>query len=1087
MSPPGSDRNLLLGVLALQLDFVGQGELIGAMHAWAADKAKPLGVILRDRGHLSVDRLRLLDALVDEHLKAHGGDPLRSLAALGPLPEPVRRDLESVADTPVRESLAPLDSTAADAGGPPLPAEPPRPRPRYRILRPHARGGLGEVYVAEDSELGRQVALKEIRAEHSGDPASRRRFVLEAEVTGGLEHPGVVPVYGLGCYADGRPFYAMRFVQGDTFQEALRQFHAGTSGRFGGLEFRQLLRRFVDVCNAVAYAHSRGVLHRDLKPSNVLLGRYGGTLVVDWGLAKPLGRSEDGGGEATLRPRTGTALTETVAGQVLGTPAYMAPEQAAGRLDDLGPAADVYSLGATLYEILTGKVAFEGKSAATVLEAVRAGRFPPPRAVQPGVPRALEAVCLKAMALRPGDRYGGALDLAAEVERWLADEAVSADREPLRERARRWVKRHRTLVTGAAAALLVGVVSLGVAAALLSAANERERYARGEAEQERDIARAQKRRTREALDAMTSQVTTDWLATQPQLLPQQREFLRHALTYYQEFAREAGTDEAGRQLVADAHQRIGQMLRHLGQHPEAEAAHRRSVELFERLAEDFPATPMYRKDLAANLNTLGLLLSDLGKSDDAEAAHRRSVELFERLAEDFPAEPEYRNNLALSLRQLGVVLKQQRQLRAAEAAHRRGIELLERLAADFPDVPEYRHQLAASFNNLGFLLYSSGRDAEEMAAFRRAVELWEPLAAEHPDVSEYRRGLAVSFHNLGGVLSRSGQGAASEAAYRRAIELRERLAADFPAVPLYREELASSHMDRGTLLQRLGRAAEVEAASRRAVEILERLVSDHPAVAVYRRKLALNLRNLGILLAPLGKGAEAEAVCRRSAELYERLTADFPAVPEYVIDLSQTYSTLALLDRIARNRERALDWYAQAIRALEAVLTRYPDLGAARTTLAGHHADRADVLAGLGRHADALGDLERAIALADTRQRAALRLSRARILVRAGQPLQAVAEADEVAGDSSPSGPTLYEAARVHAQASAALRADGSRSEHHAVRAVALLRQAVARGFADFARMLRDRDLDPLHRRADFTELLWDLADGPVVKPSNRL
>ena len=164
---------------------------------------------------------------------------------------------------------------------------------RFRILRPHAKGGLGEVFVARDTELNRDVALKEIQEQFAYDPRYRARFEFEAEVTGGLEHPGIVPVYGLGHMADGRPFYAMRFIKGDSLKEAIGRFHEAEQqpGRDPGestLELRALLGRFIDVCDAVAYAHSRGVLHRDLKPGNIMLGKYGETLVVDWGLAKAL-------------------------------------------------------------------------------------------------------------------------------------------------------------------------------------------------------------------------------------------------------------------------------------------------------------------------------------------------------------------------------------------------------------------------------------------------------------------------------------------------------------------------------------------------------------------------------------------------------------------------------------------------------------------------------------------------------------------------------------------------------------------------------------------------------------------------------
>src|SRR5262249_2666427 len=157
---------------------------------------------------------------------------------------------------------------------------------RFRILRPHAKGGLGQVSVALDRELDRPIALKEIQDRHADDPASRARFVQEAEITGKLEHPGIIPVYGLGQDASGRPFYAMRFIEGDSLGQAIAAFHTDEALQKDPARrearLRELLRRFTDVCNAVAYAHSRGVLHRDLKPGNIMLGPYGETLVVDW-------------------------------------------------------------------------------------------------------------------------------------------------------------------------------------------------------------------------------------------------------------------------------------------------------------------------------------------------------------------------------------------------------------------------------------------------------------------------------------------------------------------------------------------------------------------------------------------------------------------------------------------------------------------------------------------------------------------------------------------------------------------------------------------------------------------------------------
>ncbi len=475
-SPASSDRNLLFGILALQMDFVTRDQLVAAMHAWVLDKAEPLGQILLEQGALSDADRAALDALVDRHLARHGGNPKHSLASVGAA-GPVRDELRRLADPDLDASLAhigvapappgldgagPGPSTVDHVGDDDAPLCCPA---RYRVLRPHAKGGLGEVFVAEDRELHREVALKEIQKPHAHDPHSRSRFLLEAEVNGRLEHPGVVPVYSLGSYRDGRPFYAMRLIRGESLKEAIQRFHAADVPRWDpgerGLALRQLLGQFVAVCNVVAYAHSRGVLHRDIKPANVMLGKFGETLVVDWGLAKVVGRPEGeaAGEEATLRPSSGDSQA-TVAGTAIGTPAYMSPEQATGRLDLIGPASDIYSLGATLYALLTGQAPFRGNDQGELLRCVSRGEWVPPGRVKKGVPAALDAVCRKAMALRPQDRYATAQALAADVEHWLADEPVTAYREPLRRRLGRWRRRHPGLAA-AAAVLLLAVAGFG--------------------------------------------------------------------------------------------------------------------------------------------------------------------------------------------------------------------------------------------------------------------------------------------------------------------------------------------------------------------------------------------------------------------------------------------------------------------------------------------------------------------------------------------------------------------------------------------------------------------------------------------------
>jgi serine/threonine protein kinase len=472
-----ADRNLLFGVLALQMDFIRREDLIAATSAWVLDKSQGLDQILLERQALTADEHALLVALVAKHLAKHNDDPQQSLAAVSSVGS-VRDELRKLGDPQLEVSLA-IVAKNAPAGDPyatqlPSTCDWGGAGLRFRVLRPHARGGLGEVFVAQDLELHREVALKEIQSRFADQPDSRSRFVLEAEITGGLEHPGIVPVYGLGQYADGRPFYAMRFIRGDSLKDAIERFHkADVSGRDAGersLELRKLLGRFIDVCEAIEYAHSRGILHRDLKPGNVMLGKYGETLVVDWGLAKSVGRGErtSESGETTLQPASGDSVDPTIMGKAIGTPAYMSPEQAAGRLNELGPASDVYSLGATLYSLLTGRPPFSGTDHGAILRQVQQGDFPRPREVKPQAPAALQAICLRAMALKPADRFASPKLLSDDIEHWLADEPISAWRESLWLKMSRFSRRHRAWLSAAFVFLVLASVTATAAAFVIN-------------------------------------------------------------------------------------------------------------------------------------------------------------------------------------------------------------------------------------------------------------------------------------------------------------------------------------------------------------------------------------------------------------------------------------------------------------------------------------------------------------------------------------------------------------------------------------------------------------------------------------------
>jgi serine/threonine-protein kinase len=467
-----ADRNLLFGVIALQNDFITREQLVAAFDSWVHDKSRDLPEILEKQGGLSTEDREFLDRLVAKFRAKHGGDAKKSLAALSSVSR-VRPDLEKLNDLDLGASLlhvgkeVPSDLRQYETVAP-VTSNPHL--GRFRILRPHAKGGLGQVSVALDQELNREVALKEIQPHHADHQTIRERFVLEAEITGGLEHPGIVPVYGLGHAADGRPFYAMRFVKGDSLEDEIELFHKpdNPNRKASGarqLALRQLLGRFIDVCNAMEYAHSRGVLHRDLKPGNIMVGKYGETLVVDWGLAKAAGKNKITSDEGTLHPASGPSRSgQTQPGSVMGTPQYMSPEQAAGKLEELGPACDVYSLGATLYHVLCGQPPFNGKSVAEILANVQKGNFPKPRSIVAEVPLGLEAICLKAMALKSKDRYQTPRQVADDLEHWLADEPVAACPESVHQKVARNFRKNPSrvalIVVGSVLVVRYGLVNL---------------------------------------------------------------------------------------------------------------------------------------------------------------------------------------------------------------------------------------------------------------------------------------------------------------------------------------------------------------------------------------------------------------------------------------------------------------------------------------------------------------------------------------------------------------------------------------------------------------------------------------------------
>ncbi|MBI4575220.1 MAG: SUMF1/EgtB/PvdO family nonheme iron enzyme [Planctomycetes bacterium] len=411
------ERELLYGLLALELGFVRPEAFRECAALWIARPRGSLGALLRERGGLGDQEAQALGLLVEAHIRRHGS-PEASLGTMR-LPKELRDSLAQAAGE--GEAGASIARTGEAAGHSTVLVTR-APEEKYELGEEIGRGGLGRVVAAKDRDIGREVALKLMLEGAPSEWVARFRF--EGSVTGRLQHPHIVPVYDVGVLPDqgrGRRqiYFAMKRIEGVDMGRVLRELGEGTHA--GPWTRRRLVEALRDVCRAVAYAHSKGVIHRDLKPSNVMLGEFGEVLVVDWGLAKVSG-SEDGRCPESARDSPAWATLE---GEVMGTPAYMPPEQAEGRIAEVDARSDVYALGAMLYEVLCYRPPYSARSAEGILTQVltRAPLPPSERRTAEGggetVPEALEAICLRAMAREKAERYARAQDLADELSAWL--------------------------------------------------------------------------------------------------------------------------------------------------------------------------------------------------------------------------------------------------------------------------------------------------------------------------------------------------------------------------------------------------------------------------------------------------------------------------------------------------------------------------------------------------------------------------------------------------------------------------------------------------------------------------------------------
>jgi serine/threonine protein kinase len=671
----------------------------------------------------------------------------------------------------------------------------------YKLLEQIGEGGMGVVYLAEQTQpVRRRVALKVLKPGMDTRQVVAR-FEAERQALALMDHPHIARVLDAGQTGSGRPYFVMDLVKGLPITEYCDQSQ---------LTPRARLELFVHVCQAVQHAHQKGIIHRDLKPTNVLVTLQDGAplvKVIDFGIAKALGQQLT---DKTLF--TGFA-------QMIGTPLYMAPEQAALSNVDVDTRSDIYSLGVLLYELLTGTTPFDQQrlqqagydemrrilreeepprpstristlgQAATTLSTRRQSD---PKRLSQLFRGELDWIVMKCLEKDRNRRYETANALAADVQRYLHDEPVQACPPSASYRLRKFARRPKGPVLAACLVVLALVVGIiGTTLALLEARRQREA---AEANAER-ASKAQERaeqgfdKAREAVEHYLTAVTNDPdLRHKHDLHSLRKKLLDAAVPFYEWFTQQNPGEAASEAEHGRAYWRLAAVRSEMGEKEVALKDYECARAIFAKLATDFPTAPQHCRDLAAIHNNLGNLLRDLGQWPAAEQAFRRALELQEKLATDFPTVPQSRQELARSHISLGLLLRDLGQRPAAEPAFRRGLEIQEKLADDFPTVPQYRADLAGSCVNFGSLLRDQGEAEVSSSWFAKAIALLDPLVKQEPRRVMERLFLRNAHWNWARGLDKLGRHTDAVKDWDRALALNARPAAE----PLIRSGRAVS-------------------------------------------------------------------------------------------------------------------------------------------------------------------------------------------------------------------------------------------------------------------------------------------------------
>ncbi|MGE0551281.1 MAG: protein kinase [Kofleriaceae bacterium] len=779
----------------------------------------------------------------------------------------------------------------------------------YVIHSELARGGMGRILAARDKRLGRQVAIKELLVESE---SLRMRFEREVRITSRLQHPNIVSVLHAGAWPSGELFYVMKLVNGESLASVIAE-RPTLEARLG------LLANVTAAADALAYAHSMGVIHRDLKPSNVLIGDFGETVVIDWGLAKDLAEPSTPAPATTTEPSLISGATTV--GSVLGTPAYMPAEQARGAAVD--ERTDVYALGAMLYHVLAGAPPYVGPTQAAIIEQVLAG--PPPSIATrvSGLASDLVAIVDKAMAHDASDRYATAGELANDLKKFQTGQLVGVHHYTTWQLIRRWVRRHRATVavTVTAAAVLIALGAVSVDRIIRE--QERAETSRADAEELMEFMLGdltEKLRPIGKLELLdtVARKATDYYDHQPGELDAGAEDRRAkvranlgdvlvdkgdvtgALASYQVALASAEhrikTDSRSSQARRDlwmTHYKIGRIRQRQGDAPGALAAHRAALAVMEQLAASEPTDTTWQRNVAVSHASIAEVLKEQGDLDGAMASARASQSIKKQLVAAHPTNTRLKDDLRAGHGLMKTLLLVQRDMKAALVEARAALELGEQIvAADPANLPAQRDLLVAH-QDVGDALMKLGNVPGAAVEYGAMQAIASKLTAADRSNTSWRRLHMVSHLKVGSVSHSRGDADAALISYRAALAIAELAVRGDASDTDAKRDRSIIQTRIGDLLEAQGDLPGTLAAYQAALASGEQLVAMDPANAEWQRMVAITQERVGGVLRDHGKDEEALAAFRKGLALSEQLAAKSPGNAVWQGDLALALARVA--------------------------------------------------------------------------------------------------------------------------------------------------------------------------------------------------